>query len=113
MDNRIFIIAVLAWSLASTGNLSAQDNRNSNTRRPTLEDRIDSLEQDDQNLKGQVDQLRNDVANLQDRVKRLEQGKQLPQAAPPAARSEESGRGINSDEVQTSDSGTQQSFDVF
>src|SRR5215467_15761378 len=113
MDNRIFSIAVLAWSLASTGNLSAQDNRNSNTRQPTLEDRIDQLEQDDQNLKGQVDQLRNDFADLQDRVKRLEEGKQLPQAPPPAARSEGSGRSTNSGEAQTSESGPPQSYDVF
>src|SRR5262245_3885339 len=111
MDNRIFTIAVLAWSLASTGNLSAQDNRNSNTRRPTLEDRIDQLEQDDQNLKGQIDQLRNDFADLQDRVKRLEQGKL--QAPPPAARSEGSGRSTGSGEAQTSDSRAQESYDIF
>ena len=113
MDNRIFTMAVFAWSLAGTGNLPAQDNRNTNTRQPTLEDRTDQLEQNDQNLKGQVDQLRNDFADLQDRVKRLEEGKQLPQAPPPAARSEESGRSTNSGEQQPSESAAQQSYDVF
>jgi len=83
MSKRIFTVALLAWSLAGAINLPAQDNRNSNTRQPTLEDRIDQLEQDEQNLKSQVDQFRNEVADLQDRVKRLEQGKQLPQAPPP------------------------------
>jgi hypothetical protein len=87
MNSRIFTIAVLAWSLASAGHLPAQENRNSNTRQPTLEDRIGQLEQDEQNLKSQANQLRNDVADLQDRVKRLEEGKQLPQAPPPAAHS--------------------------
>src|SRR5215472_5512389 len=101
MNNRIFTIAVLGWSLASAGHLPAQDNRNSNTRQPTLEDRIDQLEQNDQNAKGQVDQLRNDIADLQERVRRLEEGKQLPQAPPPAARSEGSGRSTNSGEAQT------------
>jgi hypothetical protein len=113
MDNRIFTMAVLAWSLASTGNLPAQDNRNSHTNPPTLEDRIDQLEQDDQNLIGQVAQLRNDFADLQDRVKRLEEGKQLPQPPPPAARSEGSGRSTNSGEQQPLESATQQSYDVF
>jgi hypothetical protein len=112
MSKRIFTVALLAWSLAGAINLPAQDNRNSNTRQPTLEDRIDQLEQDEQNLKGQVDQFRNDVADLQDRVKRLEQGKQLPQAPPPA-HSRESGRSTNSAEVQTPDSRAQQSYDVF
>ena len=90
MNKQIFVVALLAWSMASAGNLSAQDKRNSNTRQPTLEDRIDQLEQDKQNLKSQVDQLRNDVADLQDRVKRLEEGK-LPQSPPPVARAGESG----------------------
>src|SRR5215469_11148181 len=113
MNERIFAVALLAWSLASASNLPAQDNRNSNAKQPTLEDRIDQLEQDNRNLKSQVDQLRNDVADLQDRVKRLEEGKQLPQAPPPVARSGESGRSTNSAEAQRPDSGTQQSYDVF
>ena len=113
MNRRIFTIAVLAWSLASAGHLPAQENRNSNTRQPTLEDRIGQLEQDEQNLKSQANQLRNDVADLQDRVKRLEEGKQLPQAPPPAAHSGSSGRSTNSTEVQRPDSGAQQSYDVF
>jgi hypothetical protein len=113
MDNRIYTMAVLAWSLVSIGNLPAQDNRNSNTKQPTLEDRIDQLEQDDQNLKGQVDQLRNDFADLQDRVKRLEQGGRLPQAPPAAARPKEPSRNTSSGKAQTSDSGAQQSYDVF
>src|SRR6266436_5055765 len=113
MNRRIFTMAVLAWSLASAGHLPAQENRNSNTRQPTLEDRIGQLEQDEQNLKSQANQLRNDVADLQDRVKRLEEGKQLPQAPPPAAHSGSSGRSTNSAEVQRPDSGAQQSYDVF
>jgi hypothetical protein len=39
MSKRIFTVALLALSLASAGNLSAQDNRNSNTKQPTVEDR--------------------------------------------------------------------------
>jgi hypothetical protein len=113
MNKGVFTLAWLAGSLISAGNLSAQDNRNSNTRQPTLEDRIDQLERDDQNLKSQVDQLRNDVADLQDRVKRSEQGGRLPPAPPPAARSNESGRNANSAEGQTSEPGPQQSYDVF
>ena len=113
MNNRIFTIAVLGWSLASAGHLPAQDNRNSNTRQPTLEDRIDQLEQNDQNAKGQVDQLRNDIADLQERVRRLEEGNQLPQAPPPARRSGESGRNAHSAEVQSREPGDQQSYDVF
>jgi outer membrane murein-binding lipoprotein Lpp len=113
MSKRIFTVALPAWSLASASNLPAQDTRNSNTRQPTIEDRIDQLEQDEQNLKSQVNQLRNDVADLQDRMKRLEEGKQLPQAPPPAARSEKPGRHTNSAEAQTPDSGAQQSYDVF
>jgi len=112
MNKQIFAVALLAWSLASASNLSAQDKRNSNTREPTLEDRIDQLEQDKQNLKSQVDQLRNDVADLQDRVKRLEEGK-LPQSPPPVARAGESGRRANSAEAQRPDSGARQSYDVF
>jgi len=112
MNKQIFVVALLAWSMASAGNLSAQDKRNSNTRQPTLEDRIDQLEQDKQNLKSQVDQLRNDVADLQDRVKRLEEGK-LPQSPPPVARAGESGRRANSAEAQRPDSGARQSYDVF
>src|SRR5262249_27408287 len=113
MNKRIFAVALLAWSLASAGNLLAQDNRNSHAKQPTLEDRIDQLEQDEQNLKSQDDQLRNDVADLQDRVKRLEEGKQLPQAPPPAAHSGKSSRSTGSAEAQTPDSGAQQSYDVF
>ena len=113
MNKQIFVVALLAWSMASAGNLSAQDKRNSNTRQPTLEDRIDQLEQDKQNLKSQVDQLRNDVADLQDRVKRLAEGKHLPQSPPPVARAGESGRRANSAEAQRPDSGARQSYDVF
>src|SRR5262245_10675678 len=113
MNKVVFTAAWLACSLISAGNLSAQDDRNSNTRQPTLEDRIDQLERDDQNLKRQVDQLRNDVADLQDRVKRLEQGGRLPPARSPAARSNESGRNANSAGAQTSEPGPQQSYDVF
>jgi outer membrane murein-binding lipoprotein Lpp len=79
MRRQIFTVALLALSLASASNLPAQDNRNGNTKQPTIEDRIDQLEQNEQNLKSQVDQLRNDVAYLQDRMKRVEEGKQLPQ----------------------------------
>jgi len=88
MNNRIFAIAVLGWSLASAGHLPAQDNRNSNTRQPTLEDQ---LEQNDQNAKGQVD----------------------PQAPPAARRSGESGRSTHSAEVKSREPGGQQSYDVF
>src|SRR5262249_53297563 len=112
MNKRIFAVALLAWSLASVGNLPAQDNRNSNIKQPTLEDRIDQLEQDKQNLESQVDQLLNDVADLQDRVKRLEEGKQLPQVPPPAAHSGKSGRSTDSAGAQTPDSKAEQSYDA-
>jgi outer membrane murein-binding lipoprotein Lpp len=113
MRRQIFTVALLALSLASASNLPAQDNRNGNTKQPTIEDRIDQLEQNEQNLKSQVDQLRNDVAYLQDRMKRVEEGKQLPQTPLPAAHSGKSGRSTNSAESQTPDSGSQQSYDVF
>ena len=113
MRRQIFTVALLALSLASASNLPAQDNRNGNTKQPTIEDRIDQLEQNEQNLKSQVDQLRNDVAYLEDRMKRVEEGKQLPQTPLPAAHSGKSGRSTNSAESQTPDSGSQQSYDVF
>jgi uncharacterized protein DUF6600 len=110
MNKQIFTVALLAGSLVSFGNLPAQDNRKSNTRQPTLEDRIDQLEQDEQGLKGQVDQLRNDVADLQDRVKRLEGGQQAPQGpAPPPQTSGPSHR----TKERTQSSGEEQSYDVF
>jgi hypothetical protein len=111
------MVALLALSLASAGKLPAQDNRNSNMRQPTIEDRIGQLEQDQQNLISQVERLRNDIADLQDRVKRLEEeGKQVP--PPPAAHSGRSSgstnsREVNSREVQTPDSAERQSYDVF
>jgi len=74
MNKRIFSMALLAGSLAIASNLPAQDNRGSKTRQPTLEDRIEQLEQNDQSLKGQIDQLRNDVVDLQDRMKGFEGG---------------------------------------
>jgi hypothetical protein len=113
MNKRIFIIALLAGSLVTVSSLPAQDNRNANTRQPTLEDRIDHLEQDQQSLKGQVNQLRNDVTDLQDRVQRLEGGQQPPPTSPPAARSSGSGLRTSSAETRTRGSGEEQSYDVF
>ncbi len=60
MNKQIFTVALLAGSLASVSTLPAQDNRRSNTRQATVEDRLDQLEQN--------------VADLQERVKRLEEG---------------------------------------
>src|SRR5438309_2186900 len=92
MKKRFFAAASLAGLLASAGSLPAQDNQNTTARPPTLEDRIDQLEQAEQDLKGRMDQLRDVVADLQDRVKRLEGGQQPSQAPLPAAQSSESGR---------------------
>jgi hypothetical protein len=111
MNERIFSLALLAGSLATISYLPAQDNQSKNTKQPTLEDRIDQLEQEDQNLKGQVDQLRNDMADLQDRIKRLEGRKEPSQGPPPAASSSERNR--SSDSAKVSSQGEEQSYDVF
>jgi hypothetical protein len=113
MNQRIFNIALLAGSLAIASNLPAQDNRDTKTRQPTLEDRVDQLEQNNQSLKGQIDQLRNDVVDLQDRVKSSEGGKQPLQGPPPAARSSESDRSSVSAKAPRENSTGEQSYDVF
>ena len=106
-------MALLAGSLAIASNLPAQDNRGSKTRQPTLEDRIEQLEQNDQSLKGQIDQLRNDVVDLQDRMKGFEGGKQPLQGAPPAAGSLKSDGRSGSAKARPENAAGEQSYDVF
>jgi hypothetical protein len=100
MNKQIFTVALLAGSLASVSTLPAQDNRRSNTRQATVEDRLDQLEQN--------------VADLQERVKRLEEGQQPGQqpARGPAPPPQSSGSNQRTRE-RTQSSGEQQSFDVF
>src|ERR1700751_3851951 len=113
MNKRIFSMALLAGSLAIASNLPAQDNRGTNPRQPTLEDRIEQLEQNDQSLKGQIDQLRNDVVGLQDRMKGFEGGKQPLQGAPPAAGSLKSDGRSGSAKARPENAAGEQSYDLF
>jgi hypothetical protein len=113
MNKRIFSTALLAGSLAIASNLPAQENRDTNTRQPTVEDRVDQLEQDEQSLKSQIDQLRNDVVDLQDRVKGFERGKHPVQGPPPAASSSEPDRNSGSVKARGENRTGEQSYDVF
>ena len=115
MKQRFLAVTLLAGSLTAIGNLPAQDNRNANQRPPKIEDRLDQLEQTQQDLKAQVNQLRDDVADLQDRVRRLEG---TPQTAPPfpvAAPSSEASRRASSESEPTPETGSAQgqSFNLF
>src|SRR5215468_5370373 len=112
MNRQLFIVACAVGSVASIGNLPAQDNQNRNTAQPTLEDRTDQLERGQQDLKAQVEQLRNDVSDLQDRVTRLEGGPGPARGAPPPAAKSSESRG-RPDEQQNGGSAESQSFDVF
>src|SRR5215831_12367521 len=112
MNRQLFIVACAVGSVASIGNLPAQDNQNRNTAQPTLEDRTDQLERGQQDLKTQIEQLRNDVSDLQDRVYRLEGGPGPAQGAPPPAAKSSETRG-RPDEQQNGGSAESQSFDVF
>jgi hypothetical protein len=96
MNKQIFTVALLAGTLASASTLPAQDNRRSNTRQATVEDRLDQLEQN--------------VADLQERVKRLEEGQQPSRGPAPPPQSSGSRQRTRE---QTQSSGEQQSFDVF
>src|SRR5215472_9487146 len=112
MNRQLFIVACAVGSVASIGNLPAQDNQNRNTAQPTLEYRTDQLERGQQDLKTQIEQLRNDVSDLQDRVYRLEGGPGPAQGAPPPAAKSSETRG-RPDEQQNGGSAESQSFDVF
>ena len=115
MNKCFFCVALVVGSVASIGNLPAQDNQNSNTKQATLEDRTDRLEQGEQDLKGQIEQLRGDVADLQDRLSRLEGGQRPAQAPPPPPAKSSGSRRTGSTEGPNAEAGTgqEQSFDVF
>jgi hypothetical protein len=70
MNKRLYFVALAVGSVASIGNLQAQDNQNNNTTQSTSEDRTARPERGQQDLKGQIDRLSADVTDLQDRVDR-------------------------------------------
>lgn len=114
MNKRVLSIALVVGSIASISNLPAEENQNSSTKQPTLEDRTDRLEQGEQDLKSQIEQLRGDVTDLQDRVNRLDGGQRPAQAPPPpAAKSSETRTGSGEEQNAEAGSGPEQSFDVF
>ena len=105
MNKCFFAVALVVGSVASIGNLPAQDSQNGNKKQPTLEDRTDRLGQGEQDLKGQIEQLRGDVADLQDRLNRLEGGQRPTQAPPPPPSKSSGSRRTGSTEGQNAEGG--------